>query len=49
MENGLSPAPAATGARARGDQLGGDHPKDNVTRAANQEPPPERYVPGGAA
>jgi hypothetical protein len=39
MENYLSPASAATEARARGDQLGGDHPKDNATGPANQARP----------
>jgi hypothetical protein len=36
MQNNLSPASAATEARARGDQLGGDHPKDNAPPVANQ-------------
>jgi len=36
MQNNLSPASVATEARARGDQLGGDHSEDNATGPANQ-------------
>src|SRR5262249_23060329 len=36
MQNNLSPASVATEARARGDQLGGDHSKDNAPHVANQ-------------
>ena len=36
MQNNLSPASVATEARARGDQLGGDRPKDNAPPAATQ-------------